>query len=80
MNSTGLFRRIFWLNPRVFFFLLPVLLFHSAEAADFTPFGPKGEGGAINGQDFYAEGRTLENLGLADLSIDQLNKLLHDGL
>ncbi len=37
-------------------------------------------GSAINGRDFYAEGRTLENLGLADLSIDQLNKLLHDGL
>lgn len=37
-------------------------------------------GSAITGRDLYAEGRTLENLDLAGVDVDQLNTLLHDGL
>jgi opine dehydrogenase len=36
-------------------------------------------GSAITGRDLYAEGRTLENLGLADLSRDQMRELLING-
>lgn len=36
-------------------------------------------GGAINGRDFYAEGRTLENLGLAELSKTEMTQLLQEG-
>ena len=35
---------------------------------------------AITGRDLYAEGRTLENLGLAELSIDEMHTLLREGL
>ena len=37
-------------------------------------------GGAINGRDFRQTGRTLTNLGLADLSRDGLRELLETGL
>ena len=37
-------------------------------------------GSAITGRNLYEEGRTLEKLDLADLSIDELNTLLHNGL
>ncbi|WP_202507742.1 MULTISPECIES: NAD/NADP-dependent octopine/nopaline dehydrogenase family protein [Amycolatopsis] len=37
-------------------------------------------GSAITGRDFYAEGRTFENLGLADLDRAGLTKLLQDGV
>ncbi len=36
-------------------------------------------GSAIVGRDLYATGRTLEGLGLAGLSRDQMRQLLHDG-
>lgn len=36
-------------------------------------------GSAITGRDLFAEGRTLENLGLAGLSQDQMQALLRDG-
>jgi opine dehydrogenase len=36
-------------------------------------------GSAIVGRDLYAEGRTLERLGLAGLSRDRMAALLHDG-
>jgi opine dehydrogenase len=35
---------------------------------------------AITGRDLYAEGRTLENLGLADLDKQQMQSLLQDGI
>ena len=35
---------------------------------------------AINGKDFRADGRTLENLGLADMDQAALQKMLHDGI
>lgn len=34
---------------------------------------------ALNHRDFYAEGNTLENLGLADLSVEELNAYLQTG-
>ena len=37
-------------------------------------------GGASVGQDFRATGRTLENMGLADLNCDELQNLLKNGL
>ena len=37
-------------------------------------------GTAITGRDLYEEGRTMESLGLADLDIDALNRLLREGL
>lgn len=37
-------------------------------------------GAAINARDFYAEGRTLESLGLAGLSRDEMRQLMIDGL
>jgi opine dehydrogenase len=37
-------------------------------------------GSAVTGRDLYAEGRTLEKLGLADLSLQQLQHLLETGL
>ena len=37
-------------------------------------------GGAIAGRDFYGEGRTLENLGLTELSDDDLRSLLENGI
>ncbi len=36
-------------------------------------------GSAILERDLYVEGRTLENLGLADLSREQMHTLLHKG-
>ena len=36
---------------------------------------------AITGKDLYADyGRTLEDLGLADLSTDEMKDMLHNGL
>lgn len=35
---------------------------------------------AITGRDLFAEGRTLENLGLAGLSRDQMSTLMRDGI
>lgn len=37
-------------------------------------------GGAICGRDFRQTGRTLGNVGLAGLSVDELHRLLHDGI
>ena len=37
-------------------------------------------GGAVAERDLYREGRTLENLGLGDLSVEQLQALLREGL
>jgi opine dehydrogenase len=37
-------------------------------------------GSAIVGRDLYRSGRTLENLGLAKLSREQLGALLRDGI
>ena len=37
-------------------------------------------GSAIVGRDLYAQGRTLENLGLADLSRQAMAEMLHDGV
>ena len=36
-------------------------------------------GSAVTSRDFYAEGRTLENLGLADLSREEMTRLLNNG-
>ena len=35
---------------------------------------------AVSERDLYAEGRTLENLGLSDLSREEMQNLLHNGL
>ncbi len=35
---------------------------------------------AITGRDLYAEGRTLENLGISDLSRNEMSKMLREGL
>lgn len=35
---------------------------------------------AVTGRDLYGEGRTLENLGLAELDREQMAALLHDGV
>ncbi len=37
-------------------------------------------GGAVAERDLYREGRTLENLGLSDLGIEQLQAMLREGL
>ncbi|MFC3052406.1 NAD/NADP-dependent octopine/nopaline dehydrogenase family protein [Kordiimonas pumila] len=37
-------------------------------------------GGAINGKNFYAEGRTLDGLGLTSLTKDQMHSLMKEGL
>ena len=37
-------------------------------------------GSAMTGRDFYAEGRTFENLGLAELDRDGLNQVLQNGV
>lgn len=37
-------------------------------------------GSAITGRDLYAEGRTLENLGLAELGRDQMATLMREGI
>jgi opine dehydrogenase len=37
-------------------------------------------GGAVAERDLYSEGRTLENLGLADLDREQMQNLLFDGV
>jgi opine dehydrogenase len=37
-------------------------------------------GGAVAERDLYREGRTLENLGLSDLSVEELRQLLQDGI
>lgn len=35
---------------------------------------------ALNGKNYYQQGRTLENFGLADLSVDELNGYLENGV
>lgn len=35
---------------------------------------------ALNGTDYYAEGRTLENLGLAELSLEEIERYLETGI
>jgi opine dehydrogenase len=37
-------------------------------------------GSASTGRDLYAEGRTLENLGLAELGRDQMATLMREGI
>ena len=52
MKTSGLLCLVVRICHRVYLLLFPLLFLSAAEGADFTPFGPNGEGGKINGQDF----------------------------